>query len=120
MGRNNADFHESAMYHGSNHSFHVGDVIKPFQTPRDAENRKALGLPAPTHAYATNEPKYASVYGERIYTVSPVDPKDVETEHLNPPGGRGTEDINIVLGSDSPTYAYSSKKGFKVTGEHSG
>lgn len=105
MPRNNADFHNSILYHGSNHPFIAGDVVKPMETP----GQKSLGLPAPTHSYATDSPLIASIYGEKIYRVEPLDHEEVEKSRPLYAGSPPRE-----------AHYYTSKKGFKVLGEHSG
>ena len=61
MGRNNADFEESALYHGTSHPFEVGDIVEP----------RMLGK-----AWATNSYETASRYGRqgvtRVFRVEPL------------------------------------------------
>lgn len=119
MGRNNADFQNSALYHGTIHPFSVGDVVTPrgvwgdgyaWATPNvdvakrrgedhvnygwsDAvkEANKKGELISPSKWEAENPP--------RVYIVEPVDADEAETtEH-----GHAR-----------------SRKGFRVTGEHNG
>lgn len=106
MGRNNGDFQHSVLYHGSDHAFSIGDIVKPMETP----GQRALNLPPPTHAYATNVPVYASTYGKKVYQVEPVDPEDVERSKV----------VGYVGKGKAPAHHYTSKKGFKVVGEHDG
>jgi hypothetical protein len=119
MGRNRADFHESAMYHGSTHPFKVGDVVLPLSqvNPEKYEHQTSHGA-KPQYvdsAFATNSPLMASTYATnagKVYKVEPVDHTEVKTQR----------DIGIIGEGDNKHSVryYTSKKGFKVTGEHSG
>jgi hypothetical protein len=103
MPRNNTDFHNQILYHGSDRSFSIGDTVVPH------ENEK-LGLDKASYAYATNVPVYASTYGKNVYQVEPVDPEDVERSKV----------VGYVGKGKAPAHHYTSKKGFKVVGEHDG
>ena len=50
------------LFHGSSHDFEVGDTVTPqHDTYGDGE------------VHATNDPKWASTFGDALYEVEPVD-----------------------------------------------
>ena len=118
MGRNNADFQHSVMYHGSSHSFQPGDTILP---GAQVSNRPKLGWnwdsPGSQVAYASSNPMVAEGYAMtgktrgKVYRVEPLDKDEVEAEIHR----KGSVEKN-----EPDVYYYSSKKGFKVLGEHDG
>jgi hypothetical protein len=90
------------MYHGTDHEFQPGDIVKPGMNDK---------------AYATDNATWASVFANdkarfggpkntptgkspRLFRVEPLDPSEVET------GMMGTM-----------TYAHTSKLGFRVVAE---
>jgi hypothetical protein len=101
VGRNNADFHESVLYHASPHPFQPGDIVLP---------RRKLYPGAADHdrpAFATDSPLVASTYEGKVYQVEPVDPDEVE---------KSRPFFNV--GPDKHTaHYYTSQKGFKVMGQ---
>jgi hypothetical protein len=118
MGRNNADFQHSVMYHGSKSLFNIGDSIVPMANlPENLQTK--LVQEKPTHrsgnsdsrretAFASNHVGVAQLHG-KVYTVEPLDKNEVTVKKLVPEEG-----------GKNPILYYTSKKGFKVTGEHSG
>lgn len=108
MGRNLGDFHDSILYHGSPYHFKMGDTVLPRKavTPDDEG-------PYNNRAFATDSPLIASTYtGDtgKVYRVEPVEPKEVK---------KSRPFYNV--GEDQHTaHYYTSEKGFKVLGEHSG
>lgn len=78
------------MFHGSNHVFVPGDVVRPGEEDDSA--------------YATNKPEYARQYGKHVYEVEPID-KPVSFED---PSGDPDEP------SETRTIIHASEKGFKV------
>lgn len=121
MPRNNADFHNSIMYHGSSSSFNVGDAVIPMSNmppqvkaeiikkrPRDRSNSSV----EPERAFASNHAGVAKLYAGKtgkVYTVEPLDNDEVETKQPA-----------LERGEKNPILYYTSKKGFKVTGVHDG
>lgn len=103
MGRNNADFQNSVLFHGSHHAFQPGDTVLP---------RRELipGAVDPDRpAFATDSPLVASTYtGDtgKVYTVEPIDHEEVK---------KSRPFLNV--GPDQHTaHYYTSQKGFRVTG----
>lgn len=102
MGRNNADFQNQALYHGTNHPFQIGDEVVP-------------GIHG---AYATTDAGVARAYAEdkamtevspvneyripKVYTVEPLDPDEAGPDRYGTPG------VTV------------SEKGFRVTGKYDG
>lgn len=92
MPRNNADFAESVLYHGSDHAFSVGDIISPaFSSYGSRPGYAARTFAADNHVLA-------SMFGKHVYEVEPIDPTEAEPTHNI--GGVGFE--------------WESTKGFKV------
>jgi hypothetical protein len=109
MTRNNTDFKESALYHGTIHPFKEGDIVLPGSSG---------------FSYATNNGGYAvrqankqgvkNAMGPfkedqgppvpRVFTVKPVDNSEAETYET---------EVGKKLGATQ----YRSKKGYVVTGE---
>ena len=58
MANRKAHFQQSAMFHGSDHAFNVGDIVEP---------RSYAGV-----AYASTNREVASSYGANLYTVEPI------------------------------------------------
>jgi len=117
MGRNNADFHESVLYHGTVHPFQVGDVVEP-REDHDGEKR----------AWATSD---LGVAKDRAKDWVNYKWNDLSREGKNrswsehqkntPPRVFRVEPLGDVEQHDSEDYkAVSSKKGFRVLGEHDG
>jgi hypothetical protein len=93
MGRNNADFQDSVLYHGSPHAFSIGDTIDPAHSKVD-------GTVSATNDYDTAEFYRDLNNPERtggIYRVEPIDTPEVVDHGEN-------------------AREYRSKKGFKVVG----
>ena len=68
MGRNNEDFQNQVLYHGSYHPFEVGDTVHPTSEL----------MPA----YAPSSRKEASTYGD-VYEVTPI---SVSNSYKTPSG----------------------------------
>jgi hypothetical protein len=120
MGRNNADFQSSALYHGTTHPFTVGDIIEPrSQSLAFATDNPAL---AHLHAATTVEglhndllddegemseanQKVADSITPRVFTVEPLENDDTYHEVRNPDDPKRIVEV-------------SSRKGFRVTGTH--
>lgn len=115
MTRNNADFRNQILFHGTNSEFSPGDIIKPrvatgasasFNTQPQMEN-----FNPDTVAYATDHKKQANWYAKksaaknggkpRVYQVVPIKRKNME---VDPNGGDNT----------GAATAYQNKSGFKV------
>lgn len=112
MGRNNKDFQESALYHGTTHPFEVGDVVLPAKTAGVESGWKVndpegtvVGKDVDEHAFATPDLETARHFAginsgpnakRHVFQVEPVDPTEPE----------------IRQGIDFPEIR--SKKGFKV------
>ena len=78
MGRNNSDFHESRLFHGTVHPFKPGDMITP-----DPQHHE--------HAYATESVDYAKdVAHNRVY--NSWEDKKKENPTWNMPGGKQWKD----------------------------
>lgn len=89
MPRNNSDFVQSALYHGTDHPFKAGDVISPsFDAWQGGE------------VHASNSPTAASYFGAHVYEVEPLE--DGEPEMVADHGEDGQHWV--------------SRKGFKVKG----
>jgi len=70
MGRNNADFEEQALYHGTHHPFEVGDVIAPSKISRGYGDHFAYATPLKRIAEANAKKRSDS---GTVYTVEPLD-----------------------------------------------
>lgn len=57
MANRNAHFKDSAMFHGSDHAFNVGDTVLP---GKDG------------FAWASTNRDVAAGYGSKVYTVKPI------------------------------------------------
>lgn len=120
MGRNNGDFQHSVMYHGSSQNFKVGDIVLPhaslpqhLQEELRAEPDRGRTREPLDHAYATNLPLVADLYSGKtgkVYNVEPVDRDEMKISRPIPGVGKDAE----------TSFYYTSQKGFRVTGEHSG
>jgi hypothetical protein len=88
MGRNNADFRNQVLFHGTDAVLKPGDVVTPQETSRDGE--AGYGW-----AFATPDRDYAKEHGTNIYRVEA--PEDAQIHPDN-------EDAVV------------SKEGFKVIG----
>ena len=58
MANRKAHFTQSALFHGSDHAFKVGDIVEP---------RSYAGV-----AYASTNREVASSYGANLYRVEPM------------------------------------------------
>jgi hypothetical protein len=92
MGRNNADFQGSVLYHGSPHAFEVGDVILP-------QSKSGYG----ELAYAAESEHDARYFGKNVYTVTPV--KDSTRRKME------------QYDDEPEMYEHVSKDGFRVVGK---
>lgn len=103
MPRNNADFQQSALFHGSPHPFTVGDVIEP-------RNKHRFGIVA----FATPGIHTAKAFAKQtrlagpgsVFQVEPVDPS--EPTVYNPEQMRNAPEGHKEVISE---------KGFKVVKE---
>jgi len=111
MGRNNADFEESALYHGTVHPFNLGDVV----IPKNYSHAFATDSKHEARAYADSEAEIETkLRGEtvpaRVFTVEPVD----QEENLI------VNRVKYPLAKSRKTKIFKSQKGFKITGELNG
>jgi hypothetical protein len=91
MGRNNADFQTSALYHGTSHVFSPGDIILPISKLEQVDYADDINL---ANAWATADLSSARDYAQesgyrhdkppRVYHVSPVNAKDVQQDDVFP------------------------------------
>ena len=97
MGRNNKDFQDQVLYHGSSHPFNVGDTV----VPGGRGNGVAFATPYIDHAKF-----YAGKKGS-VFTVEPLpDDETYEEQHEWAPN------------NEKGKLGYmTSEKGFKVTGK---
>jgi hypothetical protein len=121
MGRNNADFHHSVMFHGSSSQLNVGDSILPMSgLPSDKQTELIKERPThrsgssvePDKAFASNHLGVAQLYAGKtgkVYTVEPLDKDEMKISQPVPEEA-----------GKNPIFYYTSQKGFKVTGEHNG
>lgn len=113
MGRNNADFQNSALYHGTVHPFQVGDVVTPGEDGK-AWATSDLGV-------AHDRAKQWVGFKWNDLTREGKNTNYGEHEKNTPPRVFKVEPIGEVEEHDSDDYrAVSSKKGFRVLGEHNG
>lgn len=103
MGRNNADFQASALYHGSYHPFEIGDVVEP-----SASRKLAFASPQLETArmFAKGVNRKTNTTGGRVFEVEPVDPNE----------GKILEPVKMK-GAYGHTTEVASQKGFKVVRE---
>lgn len=71
MARNNADFQDSALYHGTAHPFQVGDIIEP---QGNTNWKQSSG----THVYTTTDLETAKAYAEKAAYKAGVETKKFE------------------------------------------
>jgi hypothetical protein len=120
VGRNNADFRQSALYHGTVHPFQAGDVVKP------GEDRE--------FAYATTNLDYARTHADRRLS-SYWEKGKQQNPTWNRPGGKQYDEWEKEnparvfevepIGEPEPTSSrdledkgnVKSKKGFRVVRE---
>lgn len=93
MGRNNADFQSSALYHGSPHGFSIGDTISPEYSTTDSTVSATDDYDTAEFYRNLNNPERTG----GIYQVEPIDTPE-------------------VIAHDDDTREYRSKAGFKVVG----
>ena len=103
MTRNNADFQDSVLYHGSPHALSIGDVILPYKT------MYGHGPVSSEVAYATTNKIIAKNHADKghtpgsVYTVEPVDADEMRETSKRRGGDR---------------LVSMSALGFRVTGVH--
>lgn len=96
MGRNNADFRNQVLFHGTSAALKPGDTV----LPGDKVGADYGGTPM-DEAWVTENLEDASDYGPRVYQV----------QHIEPP----TSDVpQEFLDMNAGNNVYSSKVGFKV------
>jgi hypothetical protein len=117
MGRNNSDFQQSALYHGTIHPFSVGDIVKPQGGEGDGEYAWAT----PREGLAHERAKDWVGYGWNDYSKNNRGAHYEEWEKNNPPRVYKVEPIGDTEVDDNPEYpSVKSRAGFRVIGEHDG
>jgi hypothetical protein len=72
MGRNNKDFKETALYHGTSHPFEIGDMVTPSILRGEHDDR----------AWATTDLAEADYFGGgRVYEVAGLGDEEVHPEY---------------------------------------
>jgi hypothetical protein len=96
MTRNNADFRNQVLFHGTNAVLKPGDMV----LPGDKVGAASAGTPM-DEAWATENKEEAGDYGTNVYQV----------QHVEPP----TSDVpKEFIEMNAGNNVYSSKKGFRV------
>lgn len=98
MSRNNADFHNQIIFHGTSAVLKPGDIV----LPGDKVGAASAGTPM-DEAWATEDRDEAADYGPNVYQVQHLEEPDAD-------GGIPKEFREMNAGRN----VYSSKKGFKV------
>jgi hypothetical protein len=99
MGRNNEDFRNQALYHGTSHPFNVGDVVSP----------RVSGL-----SYATTDKERAWSYAiQRADIVGGAPPSNAKVFQVEPLDSEELHHTSSGFGGVEGTAV--SSKGFKVT-----
>lgn len=84
MGRNNSDFQESALYHGSEHPFEPGDVVKP--------NKYLGGV-----AFATPSMEGAAVFGRgHVFQVEALGKTETQYSDTPVPFVTSTDGFKVI------------------------
>ena len=102
MGRNNADFKNQILYHGSQHPFEVGDVV----TPQEGEP-----------AYATSDVRLAAYYAAIPYGDGPVVHKSLPAGHIAVVEPLDAQEPETSTLTDKTNIVAKSTKGFRVIGK---
>ena len=86
MANRNAHFKQSALFHGSDHPFQVGDLVEP---------RSYANV-----AYASTNRDVAAGYGKHVYTVEPIGEVQKQAGAAKEFGIYHSKDGFRVLGKD--------------------
>lgn len=74
MGRNNADFQNQILFHGTDAALNPGDVVTPQNTAKNGE--EGYGW-----AFATPDKEYAAEHGKNIYHVEAPDDAQIHPDN---------------------------------------
>ena len=96
MTRNNADFRNQILFHGSDAMLKPGDIV----LPGNKVGAISAGTPM-DEAWATENQEDAADYGSNVYQV----------QHIEPPSSGVPKEFREMNAGNN---VYSSKKGFRV------